>query len=80
MDNVYPLHRYQGDSSKPEEPVMIFRGQSAISPEHPWFEFTVINTGQRGTISIGLVFEVYDVSKQPGWELGSLGWHADDGK
>ena len=71
---------YLGGSDKSEPPVQIFRGASAISPQNPYFELSIVNGGSKGTISIGLVTETFKAMSQLGRESGSIGWHADDGK
>ncbi len=45
-----------------------------------YFEVTVLNRGMRGMIGIGLVGESASLSRLPGTDAGSYGYHADDGK
>ncbi|KAL3698051.1 hypothetical protein R1sor_012127 [Riccia sorocarpa] len=45
-----------------------------------YFEIYLKDQGQRGTISIGFTDENFKMSRQPGWEPNSFGYHGDDGK
>ncbi|KAI6655275.1 SPRY domain-containing protein 3-like [Oopsacas minuta] len=49
---------------------------------HKWsyFEIEVLNTGRAGTITIGLCDLNYNLTRQPGWDGKSIGYHGDDGK
>lgn len=41
---------------------------------------TIIDTGVRGMIAVGLVPQMYKLDHQPGWLQNSVAFHADDGK
>lgn len=43
-------------------------------------QVTILDTGVRGMIAVGLVPRAYDLDHQPGWLRDSVGFHADDGK
>nr|XP_015199721.1 PREDICTED: SPRY domain-containing protein 3 isoform X2 [Lepisosteus oculatus] len=43
-------------------------------------EVTIMDTGVRGTIAVGLVPQYYKLDHQPGWLPHSIAYHADDGK
>ncbi|GAA5874549.1 hypothetical protein JCM1840_002226 [Sporobolomyces johnsonii] len=45
-----------------------------------YFEVTVIDKGVSGYIGIGLSHRHVSLSRLPGWELDSWGFHADDGR
>ena len=51
-----------------------------VTELHPCFEVTILSTGARGTIGVGMSWSGYNLSKQPGWQRRSVGLHADDGK
>ncbi|XP_068731483.1 short transient receptor potential channel 6-like isoform X2 [Montipora capricornis] len=51
-----------------------------LSESYPHFEVTVLETGKTLWPGIGLVPEDYLRTSKPGWEMGSLGYHLDDGK
>jgi Ran-binding protein 9/10 len=44
-----------------------------------YFEVTVDNAGVTGRVGIGLCESSVKLDKMPGWELGSYGYHGDDG-
>lgn len=44
------------------------------------FQVTLMDTGVRGTIAVGLVPQFYKLDHQPGWLPHSVAYHADDGK
>eukprot|EP01105_Mastigella_eilhardi_P028424 TRINITY_DN934_c0_g1_i1.p1 TRINITY_DN934_c0_g1~~TRINITY_DN934_c0_g1_i1.p1 ORF type:complete len:315 (+),score=44.98 TRINITY_DN934_c0_g1_i1:269-1213(+) len=47
---------------------------------HPfYFEAHVNNLGAHGTIGIGFAHRNYPSTAQPGWRVGSAGYHGDDG-
>lgn len=37
-------------------------------------------SGERRILAVGAVFGSYDCHLMPGWEGGTVGYHADDGK
>ena len=41
---------------------------------------TVIETGKKRWLGIGVVHEDYNTKDMPGWYDGSVGYHTDDGK
>lgn len=43
-------------------------------------QVTIIDTGVRGMIAVGLVPQMYKLDHQPGWLPNSVAFHADDGK
>lgn len=43
-------------------------------------QVTIIDTGVRGMIAVGLVPQFYKLDHQPGWLPHSVAFHADDGK
>ncbi|KAG1656322.1 hypothetical protein FOA52_006653 [Chlamydomonas sp. UWO 241] len=60
----------------------------AIQSDHPacnnveiyYFEMTVLEKGELGRVAIGYSPREFTLSKQPGWEPNSYGYHGDDGK
>ncbi|XP_077863669.1 uncharacterized protein LOC144348043 [Saccoglossus kowalevskii] len=51
-----------------------------LSPEQSYFEIEILDQGELGAITMGLVPEGYKLPHQPGWREYSVGYHADDGK
>ena len=45
-----------------------------------YFEAEVLDQGEEGFMSVGWMVGSCDVGRLVGWDKGSYGWHADDGK
>ena len=45
-----------------------------------YFELEILNTGSLGAIAIGIGKSTYPLHEHPGWSVGAVGYHADDGK
>ncbi|XP_014022744.1 SPRY domain-containing protein 3 isoform X3 [Salmo salar] len=67
---------YQGNS----DDVGCYVAPRPLSKGNCYFEVTIIDTGVRGMIAVGLVPQYYKLDHQPGWLPHSLAYHADDGK
>ncbi|XP_059185895.1 SPRY domain-containing protein 3-like [Centropristis striata] len=68
--------RYHGNSDE----VGCFVAARPLSRRNRYFEVTIIDTGVRGMIAVGLVPQLYKLDHQPGWLPHSVAFHADDGK
>lgn len=55
------------------------RMKQAMCREWNYFEVTLTETVGTGEIAIGIGHEKYNLSNMPGWQDGSIGYHADDG-
>ncbi|KAM9523455.1 SPRY domain-containing protein 3-like isoform 2-T2 [Salvelinus alpinus] len=67
---------YQGNSDE----VGCYVAPRPLSKGNCYFEVTIIDTGVRGMIAVGLVPQYYKLDHQPGWLPHSVAYHADDGK
>ncbi|XP_051781043.1 LOW QUALITY PROTEIN: SPRY domain-containing protein 3 [Erpetoichthys calabaricus] len=67
---------YQGNSDE----VGCYVAPRPLSKGNCYFEVTILDTGVRGTIAVGLVPQYYKLDHQPGWLPNSVAYHADDGK
>nr|XP_020442250.1 SPRY domain-containing protein 3-like isoform X2 [Monopterus albus] len=67
---------YQGNS----EEVGCYVAGHPLSKGNCYFEVTIVDTGVRGTIAVGLVPKFYRLDHQPGWLPHSVAYHADNGK
>ncbi|XP_035653044.1 SPRY domain-containing protein 3-like isoform X2 [Oncorhynchus keta] len=67
---------YQGNSDE----VGCYLPPRPLSKGNCYFEVTIIDTGVRGMIAVGLVPQYYKLDHQPGWLPHSVAYHADDGK
>uniref|UniRef100_A0A8C4IJ03 SPRY domain containing 3 n=1 Tax=Dicentrarchus labrax TaxID=13489 RepID=A0A8C4IJ03_DICLA len=70
------LFSYQGNS----EEVGCYVAGHPLSKGNCYFEVTIVDTGVRGTIAVGLVPKFYRLDHQPGWLPYSVAYHADNGK
>uniref|UniRef100_A0A3P9L6K4 SPRY domain containing 3 n=1 Tax=Oryzias latipes TaxID=8090 RepID=A0A3P9L6K4_ORYLA len=68
--------RYHGNSDE----VGCFVAARPLSKRNRYFEVTIMDTGVRGMIAVGLVPPLYKLDHQPGWLPNSVAFHADDGK
>ncbi|TKS71519.1 SPRY domain-containing protein 3 [Collichthys lucidus] len=68
--------RYHGNSDE----VGCFVAARPLSRRNRYYEVTIIDTGVRGMIAVGLVPQFYKLDHQPGWLPHSVAFHADDGK
>ncbi|XP_021954332.1 SPRY domain-containing protein 3 [Folsomia candida] len=51
-----------------------------LTPMNHYYEVTIIHPGESCYIAIGLARKDYPSHKHPGWNRGSIAYHADDGK
>ncbi|KAJ8298995.1 hypothetical protein KUTeg_023055 [Tegillarca granosa] len=67
-------------NGKPKyEGVGLYRAAEPLNAEDNYFEVEILDTGNLGTIGVGLVPQRYPMDSQPGWRAFSVGYHADDG-
>ena len=44
------------------------------------FQVVILEIEGNECVGIGVVNKDYDTSMMPGWDIGSVGYHTDDGK
>ena len=66
---------------------VVVKGQPSVvvldapmSSKWNYFEIQILNEGTFRALGIGLGPSCYDLTRMPGWDMGSIGYHADDGK
>lgn len=59
--------------------VGIIQADKPLTPKRSYFEIKIEDGGAENFIGIGLATQEYSENKQPGWDLTSVGYHADDG-
>lgn len=59
--------------------VGVIQSDKPLTPKRPYYEIKIEEGGGTNFIGIGLAAEGYSDNKQPGWDLTSVGYHADDG-
>ena len=74
-----PILEYVG-RGKSEVDVGLAQAKTPITTRHHYFEIEIVNPGHSCYIAIGLARKNYPKNKLPGWNPGSIGYHADDGK
>ncbi|XP_053907474.1 SPRY domain-containing protein 3 isoform X2 [Cuculus canorus] len=67
---------YHGNSGE----VGCYVAPRPLSRDNNYFEVSIVDSGVRGTIAVGLVPQYYSLDHQPGWLPDSIAYHADDGK
>lgn len=51
-----------------------------LDTTHHYFEIEIVDPGENCYIAIGLARKDYPMYRHPGWNKGSIAYHADDGK
>lgn len=51
-----------------------------ISKQRHYFEMEILSAGKEGWCAIGLASTLYPLHRHPGWNKGSVGYHADNGQ
>jgi len=59
--------------------VGVIQADKPLTPKRPYFEIKIDEGGAQNWIGSGLTSQEYPKNKQPGWDLTSIGFHADDG-
>jgi len=54
--------------------------RNALDTCNHYFEVTIVDPGENCYIAVGLVRKNYPKKRHPGWNKGSIAYHADDGK
>ncbi|KAG8129652.1 hypothetical protein E2320_016312, partial [Naja naja] len=67
---------YHGNSGE----VGCYVAPRPLTKDNNYFEVSIVDSGVRGTIAVGLVPQYYSLDHQPGWLPHSVAYHADDGK
>lgn len=60
--------------------VSLAQARDPLDRTNYYFELEIISTGSLGAIAIGVGKSSYPLHNHPGWSIGAVGYHADDGK
>ncbi|KAE8744387.1 hypothetical protein FOCC_FOCC008991 [Frankliniella occidentalis] len=60
--------------------VGLAQARHPLNTTHHYFEIEIADPGENCYIAIGLTRKDYPDRRNPGWNKGSIGYHADDGK
>ena len=69
---------YSGDGLDRQD-VGIAQANFCISRTNHYFEMEILSTGKEGWLALGLAKTTYPLHRHPGWNKGSIGYHADNG-
>uniref|UniRef100_H2ZLJ4 B30.2/SPRY domain-containing protein n=1 Tax=Ciona savignyi TaxID=51511 RepID=H2ZLJ4_CIOSA len=60
--------------------VGLAQARHPLNTTNHYFEIEILEPGQHCYIAIGLTHKNYPLHRHPGWNMGSIAYHADDGK
>ena len=60
--------------------VGLAQAKTPLCTRSHYFEIEIIDPGSNCYIAIGLARKDYPKNRHPGWNKGSIAYHADDGK
>ncbi|RUS89914.1 hypothetical protein EGW08_002355 [Elysia chlorotica] len=60
--------------------VGLAQAKHPLDTANHYFEFEIVDQGEKGFVAIGLARRNYPARRHPGWNHGSIAYHADDGK
>ena len=69
---------YCGDGLNRQD-VGIAQANFCLDQQHHYFEMSLLASGKEGWFAIGLARTTYPLHRHPGWNTGSVGYHADNG-
>ena len=69
---------YSGDGLH-KQAVGIAQSNFCLDRQHHYFEMSLLSSGKEGWFAIGLARITYPLYRHPGWNAGSVGYHADNG-
>ena len=69
---------YAGDGLDKQD-VGIAQANFCLDRTNHYFEMEILSCGREGWLAIGLAKTTYPLHRHPGWNKGSIGYHADNG-
>ena len=63
-----------------KQDVGIAQARVRLDETNHYFEVEIVNGGKEGWLAVGLGKSTYPLHRHPGWNLGSVGYHADNGQ
>lgn len=69
---------YTGDGLSNQD-VGIAQANFRIDKQNHYFEMDILSSGKKGWLALGLAVPSYPLHRHPGWNNGSIGFHADNG-
>lgn len=74
-----PVLEYSGRGTSMVD-VGLAQTRSPLSTTNHYYELEILDPGEKCCIAIGLAHRDYPRYRHPGWNEGSIAYHADDGK
>ena len=56
------------------------QGNFCLDRRNHYFEMEILSAGKEGWLAIGVAKSTYPLHRHPGWNKGSIGYHADNGQ
>ena len=63
-----------------KQDVSLAQARYPLDRTNYYFELEIVSGGELGAIAIGVGKSSYPLHSHPGWNVGAVGYHADDGK
>ena len=60
--------------------VGIAQARHCVDRTNHYFEMEILSSGREGWLALGLAKTTYPLHRHPGWNKGSVGYHADNGQ
>ena len=70
---------YSGLGVTAQRSVGVAQMNQPLNLRHPYYEIEVLDSGETCCIAIGAASIDHPMTNQPGWVVGSIGYHGDDG-
>ena len=70
---------YQGEGLDKQD-VGIAQAITKMDRTNHYFEMEILSSGKEGWLALGLAKSTYLLHRHPGWNKGSVGYHADNGQ
>lgn len=70
---------YHGEGLDKQD-VGIAQANFRMDRTNHYFEMEILSTGKEGWLALGLAKSNYPLHRHPGWNKGSVGYHADNGQ
>ena len=63
-----------------KQDVSLAQARYPLDRTNYYFEVEIMDSGELGAIAVGVGKSSYPLHNHPGWSVGAVGYHADDGK
>lgn len=70
---------YRGNGLEKQD-VGLAQARFRMDQTNHYFEMEILSSGKEGWLALGLAKSTYPLHRHPGWNKGSVGYHADNGQ